>query len=54
MLQQIGSDITAEYSNQLGADTAQLRYDAITDHARNDVRVQDAIAQALKEQAALR
>lgn len=50
-LQQIGADITAEYSNRLNAESAQLRYDAITDHARNDVLVRDAIAQALKEAA---
>jgi hypothetical protein len=49
MLQQVGSEITAEYSGQLHAEPAQLRYDDITDHARNDVLVSDAIAQALKE-----
>jgi hypothetical protein len=48
-LQQAGADITAEYSSQLNTDSAQLRYDAITDHARNDVLVSDAIAQALKD-----
>lgn len=51
-LQQIGADITADYSNHLNAESAQLRYDAITDHARNNVLVRDAIAQALKEAAA--
>jgi hypothetical protein len=45
MLQQVGADITAEYSSQIQAESAQLRYDAITDHARNDVLVSDAVAQ---------
>mgnify|MGYP001415143369 CR=1 FL=1 len=49
MLQQVGADITAEYNKQLNPDAAQLRYDAITDHARNDILVKDAVAQVLKE-----
>lgn len=49
MLQQIGADITAEYSRQLDPEPAQLRYDAITDHARNDVLASDALTQVLRE-----
>jgi hypothetical protein len=47
MLQQTGAEITAEYSRQLDADSAQLRYDAITDHARNDTLAKDAVAQVI-------
>jgi hypothetical protein len=48
-LQQIGDEITAEYTHQLDPGPAQLRYDAITDHARNEVLAKDAVAQSLKE-----
>jgi hypothetical protein len=48
-LQKIGAEITAEYSKQLDPNSAQLRYDDITDHARNDVLMKDAVAQALHE-----
>jgi hypothetical protein len=44
-LQQIGDEITAEYTRQLDPGPAQLRYDAITDHARNEVLAKDAIAE---------
>jgi hypothetical protein len=44
-LQKIGADITDEYNKQLDPNPAQLRYDDITDHARNDTPVQDAVAQ---------
>ena len=46
-LQQISGEITAEYTRQLDPASAQLRYDEITDHARNDVLAQDAVAQVL-------
>jgi hypothetical protein len=49
LLQDVGAEITDEYSKQLNPDAAQHRYDEITDHARNDVLVKDAVAQALKE-----
>ena len=45
LLQQIGAEITTDYSKQLDAEPAQLRYDDITDHARNDVLARDAVAQ---------
>lgn len=48
-LQQVGAEITAEYSRQLDPNAAQLRYDAVTDHARNDILVKDAIAQVLNQ-----
>jgi hypothetical protein len=44
-LQKIGADITAEYNKQLDPNSAQLRYDDITDHARNDIVAKDAVAQ---------
>jgi hypothetical protein len=49
LLQQVGADITAEYDKELDADAAQLRYDAITDHARNGTLAKDAVAQVLKQ-----
>jgi hypothetical protein len=51
-LQQLGDQITEEYNKELDPEPAQLRYDTITDHSRNDVAVDDAIAQALRETGA--
>ena len=48
-LQQIGTEITEEYNKELNPEPTQLRYDAITDHSRNDVAAKDALAQALNE-----
>jgi hypothetical protein len=48
-LQKIGAEITAEYNKQIDPNPAQLRYDEITDHARNDVLVRDAVAQVVHE-----
>jgi hypothetical protein len=48
-LQQIGAEITEQYAKQLNPDPTQLRYDAITDHSRNDVAASDAVAQVLKD-----
>jgi hypothetical protein len=48
-LQQIGAEITAEYSKRLNLDLAQNRYDDITDHGRNDVSATEAVAQVLKD-----
>ena len=47
-LQDIGAEITDEYEKQLNPNPAQLLYDAITDHSRNDVAVRDAVDHALK------
>jgi hypothetical protein len=46
-LQQMGNDITEQYNKELNPEPAQLRYDAITDHSRNEVSAKDAVAQAL-------
>ena len=46
-LQQIGTEITDEYNKELNPEPTQLRYDAITDHSRNDVSASNAVAQAL-------
>ena len=48
MLQQMATDITDEYNKELNSGPTQLLYDAITDHGRNEVAVQDAVAHALK------
>jgi hypothetical protein len=51
MLQQMAADITDEYNKELNPAPAQLLYDAITDHGRNEVVVKDAVAAALKNVA---
>jgi hypothetical protein len=48
MLQQMATDITDEYSKELNPGPTQLLYDAITDHGRNEVAAEDAVAHALK------
>jgi hypothetical protein len=48
MLQQMASEITAEYNKELNPEPTQLLYDSITDHSRNDVVAKDAVAHALK------
>jgi hypothetical protein len=48
MLQQTAADITDEYNKELNPGPTQLLYDAITDHGRNEVVVQDAVAAAIK------
>jgi len=48
MLQQMAVDITDEYKRELNPGPAQLLYDSITDHGRNEVVVKDAVAHALK------
>nr|HEV7953634.1 hypothetical protein [Candidatus Acidoferrales bacterium] len=48
-LQKMGDEITAEYSRELNPNPTQLRYDAITDHSRNDVSAKDAVARALSD-----
>ena len=45
------TDFTNEYNKELNPGPTQLLYDSITDHGRNNVAVQDAIAQALKNAA---
>jgi hypothetical protein len=48
MLQQMATDITDEYSKELNPGPTQLLYDSITDHGRNEVAAEDAVAHALK------
>ena len=48
MLAQMATDITDEYNKELNPGPAQLLYDAITDHSRNEIVVKDAVAHALK------
>ncbi|MGA7181692.1 MAG: hypothetical protein WBX11_19200 [Thiobacillaceae bacterium] len=49
LLQKMGADITDEYNKRLHVERTQLRYDAITNHSRNEVTARDAVAQSLKE-----
>jgi hypothetical protein len=48
LLEQMGAEITDEYSKELNPDPAQLRYDFITDHSRSDVAAGDAVAQVIR------
>jgi hypothetical protein len=47
-LQQTAAAITADYSRELNPGPAQLLFDSITDHSRNEVVVQDAVTHAIK------
>jgi hypothetical protein len=47
-LQQMAADFTDEYNRELNTEPTQLLYDTITDHSRNEVVAQDAVAHALK------
>jgi hypothetical protein len=47
-LQQMATDITDEYNRELNPEPAQLLYDTITDHSRNEVVAKDAAAHAIK------
>jgi hypothetical protein len=51
LLQEMAAEVTAEYNKQLNPGPTQLLYDDITDHGRNDVVVQDAVAHAIKNVA---
>jgi hypothetical protein len=51
VLQQMASDITGEYNQELNPGPTQLLYDAITDHGRNEVVVNDAVAHAIQNVA---
>jgi hypothetical protein len=48
MLQQLAAEINDEYTKELNSQPAQLLYDTITDHGRNDVIATDAVDHALK------
>jgi len=48
VLQQMAVEITEEYNKELNPEPAQVLYDTITDHSRNEVVVKDAVAHALK------
>jgi hypothetical protein len=48
-LQEMGAEITEEYSRELNPNPTQLRYDSITDHSRNDVSAKGAVTRALSE-----
>ena len=49
LLQQMSTDITDEYNKEVTPEPTQLRFDALTDHSRNEVIAATAVAQALKE-----
>ena len=48
VLLRMANEITEEYGKELDPAPAQLLYDTITDHGRNDVVVKDAVDHALK------
>ena len=48
LLQQMAGEIAAEYNKRLNPEPAQLLYDDITDHSRNEVLVKDAVDHTLK------
>lgn len=48
LLQQMATEITAEYNKELDPEPTQLLYDSITEHSRNEVVATDAVAHALK------
>ena len=50
-LQQTATAITADYNRELNPGPTQLLYDSITNHSRNEVAVNDAVAHALKNVA---
>ena len=47
-LEEIGAEITEKYEKELNPNPTQLLYDSITDHSRNNVVAEDAVAHALK------
>jgi len=47
-LRQAANEMSDRYERELNSEPAQLLYDSITDHSRNDVVVQDAVDHALK------
>ena len=49
LLEQMSTDITDEYNKEITPEPTQLRFDALTDHSRNEVVAATAIAQALKD-----
>jgi hypothetical protein len=48
VLKQVANEISDQYERELNSEPAQLLYDSITDHSRNDVVTQDAVDHALK------
>ena len=48
VLQRTAAAIAADYNRELNPGPTQLLYDSITDHSRNEVVVQDAVAHAIK------
>jgi hypothetical protein len=48
-LKREAAEITADYDDQLDSNRAQAVYDNITDHSRNDIAAEDAVARALKD-----
>ena len=49
LLQKLGADITAGFNEKLNPNSAQQRYDDITDHSRYDIEANDAVARVLKD-----
>lgn len=51
LLQQVATEITNEYNRELNPEPTQLLYDRITDHGRNEVVTNEAVAAAIKNVA---
>jgi len=49
LLEKLGADITAGFNEKLNPNSAQQRYDEITDHSRYDIEANDAVARVLKD-----
>jgi hypothetical protein len=50
-LREMGAEITEAYNKALNPEPAQLLYDSITDHSRNEVVAKDAVDHAIKNAA---
>jgi hypothetical protein len=48
-LQQVAADIDTEFNRQLDPGPTQVYYDSVTDHGRNRIVVDDAVAAALRD-----
>jgi hypothetical protein len=49
VLERMSTEITETYNRKLSPGAAQLRYDAITDHSRNEIAAKVAVAQAIDD-----
>ena len=50
-LQKMSADVTDEYNRKVSPEAAQMRFDELTDHARNEVVAAEAVARAIQSSA---